>query len=202
MKKIAQGAEAVIYIDRGAVLKERVPKSYRLKHIDEALRKKRTKKEAKVIEDAGKLIPVPGLVNVNLTKRSIWMDLIKGEKIRDVLEKGDYRKLCKQIGVQVAKLHDANIIHGDLTTSNFILSEEDNKIYFIDFGLSFTSTKVEDKAVDLHLLKEAFASKHYKIWEACLNSVLQGYKATSEDAEAVINRYESVEKRGRNKAKW
>ncbi|MBW3010817.1 Kae1-associated serine/threonine protein kinase [Candidatus Woesearchaeota archaeon] len=201
MKKIAQGAEAVIFIDRGAVLKERVPKAYRLKEIDEALRKKRTKKEAKVIEDAGKLIPVPGLVNLDISKKSIWMDLIKGEKIRDILEKSEYRKLCRQIGIQIAKLHDADIIHGDLTTSNFMLGD-DKKIYFIDFGLSFTSAKIEDKAVDLHLLREAFESKHYTIWEACLNSVLEGYKETSKDAEAVISRYESVEKRGRNKTKW
>jgi tRNA A-37 threonylcarbamoyl transferase component Bud32 len=31
----------------------------------------------------------------------------------------------------------------------------------IDFGLSFVSDKVEDKAVDLHLFSEAVESKHF-----------------------------------------
>src|SRR4030042_1167648 len=48
----------------------------------------------------------------------------------------------------------SHIINGDLTTSNMILNP-DNKLYFIDFGLSFHSNKIEDKAVDLHLLKQA-----------------------------------------------
>ena len=38
----------------------------------------------------------------------------------------------------------------------------DKKIYLIDFGLSLYSNKPEDKAVDLHLLKQALESKHYR----------------------------------------
>ncbi len=71
-------------------------------------------------------------------------------------------------------------------------------IHFIDFGLSFTSTRMEDKAVDLHVLKQALESKHYKIFEKCYKSVLQGYTEYSEYKE-VIKRLEIVESRGRNR---
>ena len=36
----------------------------------------------------------------------------------------------------------------------------DSEIYFIDFGLSFVSGKIEDKAVDIYVLKRAFISTH------------------------------------------
>jgi Kae1-associated kinase Bud32 len=90
------------------------------------------------------------------------------------------------------------IIHGDLTTSNMILNSE---VFFIDFGLSFFSEKVEDKAVDLHLLRQALESKHYKVWEECFTAVRQGYEGTANDAELVLKRLEVVESRGRYKRK-
>jgi len=73
-------------------------------------------------------------------------------------------------------------------------AEEGNKVFFIDFGLSFVSTKTEDKAVDLHLLKQALESKHYKIWKDCFNAVLEEY-----NNKLILDRLMVVEKRGRNK---
>ena len=77
----------------------------------------------------------------------------------------------------------------------------DKEIYFIDFGLSFFSNKIEDKAVDLHLLRQALESKHYKIWEKAFESVLFGYKSKAQDAKEILARFEKVEERGRNKTK-
>jgi Kae1-associated kinase Bud32 len=94
-------------------------------------------------------------------------------------------------------MHDKDIIHGDLTTSNMILKE---KVYFIDFGLGFNSTRIEDKAVDLHLLRQAFESKHYKHFEEFFKEVLEGYKL-SKNWKEVLNRLEKVEMRGRYKRK-
>lgn len=34
-------------------------------------------------------------------------------------------KLAYQIGVAIARMHDADIVHGDLTTSNMMLRSED-----------------------------------------------------------------------------
>ena len=119
------------------------------------------------------------------------------KKVRDILEKSNYEKICREIGKRVADLHKNEIIHGDLTTSNIIFND---KIYFIDFGLSFFSKKLEDKAVDLHLLKQALESKHHTIWKKCFDSVLQGYQKAKYYKD-VKKRFEIVETRGRNKTK-
>jgi TP53 regulating kinase and related kinases len=210
MKQIGHGAEAVIYLSKDKegkdiVIKERIPKSYRLPEIDNDLRKSRTNREAKVIEAMP--VAAPKLYCVDNKAMKIEMEHIKGDKLSDVLEKKDYKKICKEIGKMVAEMHKKNIIHGDLTTSNMILAEgtktldgkekqKKDSIYFIDFGLSFFSTKDEDKAVDLHLLRQALESRHYTIFEESFKEVLLGYG----DKE-VIKKLEEVEKRGRNKAK-
>ncbi|MBW3018430.1 Kae1-associated serine/threonine protein kinase [Candidatus Woesearchaeota archaeon] len=203
MEIIGRGAEAVIRKKKqdGAeiAVKERIKKSYRIDEIDQELRKLRTRKEAKVLETINQVIPSPKLLKVDEKENLIEMEFVAGEKIRDVLEKEDYIALCKQIGMQVAKIHKKNLIHGDLTTSNFILKE--GKIYFIDFGLSFHSARIEDKAVDLHLLKQALESKHYTIWKECFEAAINGYTIESDEADDVLKRLEQVEKRGRYKEK-
>ena len=195
-KIIGSGAEAIIYLDKN-VIKDRIKKNYRIKEIDEKLRKSRTKREAKIFEKLAIIdFPAPRLIQTN-KKQIIEMDFIEGNKLRDVLNENNYKKLMNELGEKIAILHNNNIIHGDLTTSNFIVN---NQIYFIDFGLSFFSQKVEDKAVDLHLLKQALESRHYKIWEKSFKEVLQGYRAAS-DYKEVMQRFERVEKRGRYKQK-
>ncbi len=129
------------------------------------------------------------------------MPFIDGKRISDYLDKFPLKKqknVCKLIGESTAKLHDADIIHGDLTTSNMIL--KNNKLYFIDFGLGFISHKFEDKAVDLHLLKQALEAKHFKNWEILFREVLRGY-SKSKSHKTVLERLKSVEKRGRYRGK-
>lgn len=198
MKEIDSGAEAVIYLDKD-IIKDRVKKSYRLKEIDERLRKSRTRREVRILQKLAAVgFPAPRLIKCD-DKEKIVMELIEGPKLRDVLEKMDFVKLSEELGKKIAVLHNHGIIHGDLTTSNMIL--KDKEIYFIDFGLSFFSAKVEDKAVDLHLLKQALESKHYKIWQKCFKAALKGYRNEAKDSREVLNRFEKVEARGRNKAK-
>jgi len=76
---------------------------------------------------------------------------------------------------------------------------KDKNIYFIDFGLGFFSIKLEDKAVDIHLFRQALESKHYKTAEECFKYIVEGYKKESKDFNEVMNRLEKVEKRGRYK---
>lgn len=196
-KQIDKGAEAIIYLDEN-IIKDRIKKSYRLKEIDEKLRKSRTKREAKVLEKLTLTnFPVPKLIYCD-KKEIIEMEHIKGPKLRDVLEKKDYIRLSKELGKKIAIMHNNHIIHGDLTTSNMILN---NEIFFIDFGLSFFSHKIEDKAVDLHLLKQALESKHYKIWKKSFNAALNSYKKECNNGKEIIARLEKVEARGRYKGK-
>lgn len=109
--------------------------------------------------------------------------------------------LMDLIGVEIAKMHMADIIHGDLTTSNMMLrypsEAEDTSTLtqvvcrppfplfmfhphffgiqvLIDFGLSYHSLLVEDKAVDLYVLERAFSSTHPDS-EPLFASVLDAY---------------------------
>ncbi|MBW2994467.1 Kae1-associated serine/threonine protein kinase [Candidatus Woesearchaeota archaeon] len=195
---IGQGAEAILYKEDNTVLKDRICKDYRQADLDKSLRKTRTRREAKVLTKLKEIgVPGPELLNMDDKNMQISMSFINGDKVRDILHK-NHIELSKEIGRKVAKLHANKIIHADLTTSNMILDKE---IHFIDFGLSFFSTKEEDKAVDLHLLDRALESKHHEIHEECMQAVLEGYKESNPHAETVLNKLEKVQLRGRNKKK-
>ncbi len=195
-----QGAEAKISLSNKGdfIIKDRIKKSYRIKEIDDKIRKQRTKAEKKLLEKASKIINAPNplpLKEFNI----IEMPFIQGKKLSEHLDNfplEEQREICKKIGENTAKLHDNDIIHGDLTTSNMILSED--KVFFIDFGLGFISKKAEDKAVDLHLLKQALEAKHFKNWKVLFEQIELGYKK-SKEARKVLERLFAVEKRGRYK---
>ena len=118
--------------------------------------------------------------------------------MKDALYKSNQKKICEEIGKKIAVLHNNSIIHHDLTTSNMVIGKE---LFLIDFGLSFFSEKAEDKAVDLHLLKEGLESKHYKIWKECFDIALEAYKKEARNSNETLKRLEIVEKRGRYRAR-
>ncbi|MFH0870743.1 MAG: KEOPS complex kinase/ATPase Bud32 [archaeon] len=192
MREIARGAEAVIFEDKETVIKQRFKKGYRIAELDDELRSQRTKRESNLLRKIK--IAHPKLIDHD-DKENIVMEKIHGEKLRDVLDKRP--ELARRAGEMVAELHNQHIIHGDLTTSNMILDEEDNLV-FIDFGLSFQSQKVEDKAVDIHLFKQALNSKHHTVYERALREFFTGYKK-AEQHDQIIERLKAVELRGRYK---
>ena len=196
-KIIGRGAEAVIYLDEssGSVSKERLKKSYRIEEIDNKLRKLRTRSEARLMERASKIINTPKIISSSEKDKIISMSYIRGKKLSDALNSlNNSLDVCRIIGESVAKLHDANIIHGDLTTSNIIL--RNGKVYFIDFGLSFYSEKIEDKAVDVHLFKQALEARHFNKYDTLLRNFLEGYK-NSKNYDKVLQQLNKVEARGR-----
>ena len=201
MKLIKKGAEADIYVTKwensDTILKIRKPKNYRNPVLDKNLRKQRTIKEAQTIMDVKSCgIPTPLVYFVNLEKSSIMMQKIPGKPIHD-LPDSKIIALSKQMGSHVGLLHKNGIMHGDLTTSNFILYQ--NKVYVIDFGLSQKSIKPEDHAVDLRLIKEILNSAHAKIMEKAWKNFLMGYKnvvGTSRYLK-IIKLVSEIEGRGR-----
>lgn len=212
VKLIAQGAEAKIFLDKSTINKERIPKGYRHPKLDEEIRKQRTKREGKILFKALSAgVQVPRVLNANEkgepdNKFNLEIEFIDGDRLSETLNSYDEKKqfkVMKQIGEQVAILHENNLIHGDLTTSNTILKE--NKVYIIDFGLGFVSSKQEDKAVDLHLIKQALEAKHFRSpdhlrgqnHEDLFNQFKKGYQW--EDSNKILERLEAVEKRGRYK---
>jgi len=194
-KIIQQGAEAIISLDNNQILKNRIKKSYRLPQLDNKLRTSRTKSEAKIIEKLKNIIKVPKIIKTE--DNQIFMQYIKGKKLSEYLEKLNHQQIFKQLGKILTKLHNQEIIHGDLTTSNMIL--KNNKLYLIDFGLGFHSHKIEDKAVDLHLLKQALEAKHFTIADKCFKTILKHYKPSQH--KLIIKRIPVIESRGRYKKK-
>tara|TARA_Y100000310_G_scaffold339359_1_gene431802 strand:- start:788 stop:1405 length:618 start_codon:yes stop_codon:yes gene_type:complete len=203
MKLIGNGAEAKIYLDakKNRVVKRRLQKSYRLDIMDKKIRVQRTRREGKILSKLSGICP--DVVGVDDKGMEIVMNYVEGPLVRDVLEecdKGMRGKVMKLVGSNVGKMHVLDVAHGDLTTSNMILNDNDVKL--IDFGLGFVTKKLEDKAVDVHLLKHALESKHYRHSDELFEAFLKGYKTGNPDWLAVIERLKLVEKRGRYKRRF
>ena len=131
-------------------------------------------------------------------------------------------KISNDLGNMISNLHSGDLIHGDLTPSNIILKiKEDtnsellnnakdiilkNKtydyMYLIDFGLSSvalsTTSGIEDKAVDLYVLKRAIISSNPKS-EDLFEKAMDIYQKNCKNGKEIIERYKKVEMRGRKK---
>lgn len=188
---IAKGAESNIvkssYLGQNAVLKDRIPKNYRISEIDNKIRKSRCKLEAKLLSDAKRVgVVTPVLYDINLEDKSILMEEIEGVMVKDVIDDN----LAFRIGENISKLHGGDIIHGDITTSNIML--RDDQLVFIDFGLGRYSPLDEDKAVDLLVLKKSLQSIDYNLAVKYFDLVLKGY-----GNDKIAKNISDIESRGR-----
>jgi TP53 regulating kinase-like protein len=199
-KIISQGAEAIIYLKENKITKKRISKKYRHPELDKKIIKSRTKAETKILAKISKIINVPKVEKAE-EYNEIKMEFIEGDKLSEKLDHYSIKKQEKimiQLGQSIAKMHEQGIIHSDLTTSNILLKE--GKIFIIDFGLGFQNGKYEDKAVDIHLLKQALEAKHFKNWKTLFKQFEKAYKSfESKEAEKVFGILKKVEKRGRYK---
>jgi len=194
MKKIGEGAEAKIYLTsifgNIVLVKVRFRKKYRERALDESLRRSRTKQEAHamiIARRAGVRVPVV----VAFDKFSIYMQRLEGRLLREVLSDTNANlpyAVFVELGHELAKMHNANIAHGDFTPANIILNGNSHA-FIIDFGLSEITSSIEAKALDLLLMKRSITSEQY-------SAFLQGYAAYSKSKE-VLARLNEIEKRGR-----
>ncbi len=194
---IAKGAESNIvedkYLNENVILKNRVAKNYRIPEIDDEIRKSRTKLEAKLLSDVKRSgVKTPILYDVDLDEKTIKMEKIDGKMVKDIITI-DSDELAYEIGQNIAKIHNQNIIHGDITTSNMLVNSND-ELVFLDFGLGRYSDLFEDKAVDLLVLKKSLQSIDQKIANHIFEIVLKGY---SEDNDDIIKKIKEIESRGR-----
>ncbi|VVC05268.1 KEOPS complex subunit Bud32 [uncultured archaeon] len=201
LKCIAKGAEADIYITswngQNSILKIRKKKDYRVHSLDTRIRTLRTIREAKMISESKSFgIPTPLVYFVDEKKCKIYLQFIKGKLVRDLSLK-QIVKTCKEIGKMVGTLHRNGIMHGDLTTSNFILSQK--RLVILDFGLSQKTGAIDDYAIDLRLFKEVLNSAHALIVDDAWISFVRGYRSILGKTltEKVINEVSVIEKRGR-----
>lgn len=191
MKVIAQGAEATIYEDENAIIKERKSKAYRHPTLDAKILKSRTKKEAKLLEKLKTHnVNVPSVIRVDGNR--IVMEKIDGVPLKTVINDANQQDYMQQVGDIVSKMHSLDIIHGDLTTLNFLV--KNGTVFIIDFGLGFSSTKAEDKAVDLYVFEKALKCAHK---EEYAESFFNSYFSTA--SKEILNRLEKVRLRGRKR---
>ncbi len=194
---IASGAEAVIALEGNTIIKTRIEKRYRLKEIDESIRRERTKIEARLISEARRCgVPTPIIRDV--TDFEIRMEYIEGTALKNIVNPS----LSEETGELIGCLHTCRIIHGDLTTSNIIVPGfksgviKDGKLFLIDFGLAYIDKTLEARGVDIHVLFQTFESTHEN-HEELIEAFKKGYAMTFQDAGKVFERVAEIESRGR-----
>ncbi|MFY9873504.1 MAG: Kae1-associated kinase Bud32 [Candidatus Nitrosopolaris sp.] len=194
---IKKGAEANIYITKWygkkAIVKIRAAKPYRHSFMDTQIRRRRSVNEAhmlSVAKIAG--VPCPFVYFMDPVRCEIVMEFIAGQNAKEIMN-GD---LSLQMGKYAGLLHLKNIVHGDLTTSNFIVS---SRLVLLDFGLSFYSERLEDKAVDVRLIKEIFNSAHFSIHASLFENFLTGYLDImgEKPIRKILEKVSDIEGRGR-----
>lgn len=216
MELISQGAEGKVYKtlfhDRLVIVKERLHKRYRAPELDRKLTRQRLLQEARCMvkcRKAGVRTPSIYMIDTNC----MYIELIEGSTLKQLLY--DSKKLsncyhtdsiiwAKQIGAAIALMHDIDVIHGDLTTSNIMINtiKTDNGVNFeavlIDFGLGMMQANAEDKAVDLYVLERAFISTHPGS-ESIVSLILEEYTKAAKKGAAVLQKLDAVRLRGRKR---
>jgi len=203
---VKKGAEANLFLEewqgRKVIMKRRLPKRYRLPKIDEKIRAYRTIHESQLLhyaKEAG--VPTPTIFMVDLADSNIIMEFVEGKQVKQALNdlsSEERQRLSNHIGELIGRLHCDDIVHGDLTTSNMILTPT-CKVVFVDFGLGEKTVELELRGVDLHLMKRAFQSTHFRYAEECFKAVLEGYAQVvgEEMAQKVHGKIRAIERRGR-----
>lgn len=201
MQLIKKGAEGDIFLTiwnkKKSIIKSRKKKDYRNITLDQRIRKQRTIREAEIISEVKSFgISTPLIYNVDSKNCTIVMQYVDG-KLVNSLSEIKLISVCKEIGKIVGTMHKNGIMHGDLTTSNFIISG--GRVFVLDFGLAVKTNKPEDHAVDLRLFKEILNSAHANIMKKAWPNFLKGYKNAVgyERFNKVTNLVAVIESRGR-----
>ncbi|KAG5725144.1 putative serine/threonine-protein kinase like protein [Termitomyces sp. T112] len=221
------------------LLKYRFTKQYRHPSLDASLTRSRVAGEARTLLKCLRSgVNVPGVRMVDAAAGALGIEWIEGKSVRCLLPGGaddegetneevepkvdndgdnllkeygvSVEKLMGLIGIQLAKMHAADVVHGDLTTSNMMLRHPSSftsnvpdtptELVLIDFGLSYVSSLVEDKAVDLYVLERAFLSTHPES-EPLFASVLASYsEELGKEWPAISRRLDDVRLRGRKRS--
>lgn len=180
-----RGAEAVLdtrqLLKRKVVVKSRRPKDYRIAELDSKLRAERTRSEARLLNRA-KIAGILCPTVLEVDDFDITMSFVQGKRPHM------NEKQAHETGVILAKLHEADIIHGDYTPANLIASG--SGIFVIDFGLGYVSNDIEDKAVDVFTMLRSIGNEKAKA------AFTEGYGRYGKSA-SVMKRVKDVEKRVR-----
>ncbi|HJJ89461.1 MAG TPA: bifunctional N(6)-L-threonylcarbamoyladenine synthase/serine/threonine protein kinase [Methanocorpusculum sp.] len=183
------GAEAVVDLNGLNAVKRRLSKGYRVPALDAHIISERTRAEARCISTARRGgVPVPVIRDV--TANAIVLEKLNGDILKYIIN----AESAYAAGVSVGKLHRAGIVHGDLTTSNMIWTNE--RVYLLDFGLAQMTDAIEPRGVDLHVLFQTLESTTSFPVEL-QQAFCDGYRSIFFDADVVLGRAQEIEQRGR-----
>lgn len=191
-----RGAEAVVekieWQGSSAISKVRNKRSYRHPDLERRLVTERLRSESRVIERLlSKGISVPALYEVNIEKSQIIMELIDGITLEKGLRTDKFHDYLVSSAKVLSQIHSSGVVHGDPTTSNFMISE---KIYAIDFGLSTFNDDAESRASDIRVFLESLEAHHSEI--SGREIFIEAYSAW-ESSKEVLEALEVLELRGR-----
>ena len=184
---------------RPAILKVRRPKEYRDAALDARIRKQRTAREARMIQRAKSAgVPAPIVYFVDVGRSSIVMQLMPGRPA-SLFSGSRLVELSGQMGRAAGMLHAAGIMHGDLTTANFVAPPGGGPACAIDFGLSASTGKPEDHAVDLRLFREVLGSAHVEEMGGAWDKFMSEYASAvgGRRAGRIAGLVSAIEARGR-----
>jgi TP53 regulating kinase and related kinases len=206
MQRFHRGAEADLFLTEigpwKAVVKRRVRKKYRIAKLDQRIRSERTIREANALRDAKRAgVRAPSVLSVDMEDFAIAMSFVDGEIARsclDQLPRREQTSVLYEIGQQIGALHEAGLVHGDMTTSNVIISRN-GLPFMLDFGMSSHSTDPEDQATDLHLLQRSISTSHVLDSRRSEKPIREGYRREFGDKQASITflRQKEIARRGR-----
>ena len=232
MSSFLSGGDGISIRGRRSIVKQRFAKTYRHPDLDRKLRHARMVHEARcLVRCAREGIDVPQVYFVDEHEMSLHLEFIDGWTVKDYLlqgeqeggegggDNGKWDRVADAIGAAVAKIHDAGIIHGDLTTSNMMIRRHPRRptvggeessddaadasaavadadaltplcITLIDFGLGMQSaSNPEDRAVDLYVLERAMASTHPGSDVRLVPRVMESYRRACKSGH-----YQTMEK--------
>ncbi len=201
MRLLCRGAEADIYATshgrHPAILKARRPREYINARLDAKIRRSRTIREAQMISTIKAFgVAAPLVLDLDVGRHRIVMQRIRGT-IVGTMRAARLKSACAEIGLIAARLHSNGVVHGDMTTSNFIVSN--GRTFVIDLGLSSRSVRDEDCAVDLRLFREVLNSVHADDADSSWKAFVSSYGPALGKArlERVLGIVADIERRGR-----
>ncbi|KAI6659986.1 TP53-regulating kinase-like [Oopsacas minuta] len=206
-----QGAEARIYkssiFNKPCIVKERFLKCYRHPTLHKKLSDKRMIQEARSLVRCHTIgVRTPLVYHTDLDTHKLYLELLPHPLLNDLIssleareqQSADITDTIRDVGRQIALMHDNDVIHGDLTTLNILVDIKSGDSYFIDFGLSSVSSLSEDKAVDLYVLERAITSSHPKMSQL-FTDILTSYAQYSSKTAKTLNKLKEVRQRGRKR---
>ncbi len=182
VERLHLGAEAEVWkgdwFGKPAVRKQRRPRSWRHPNLDHRLGVRRMISEARLLIRTRKAgLSVPAVWDLDYESGQLIVEFLNGRPLIELLndpglDEEGAKALLQRVGGAVRRLHRVAITHGDLSTNNILIDDEE--VQLIDFGLASVEYDVERFGIDLHVLDEILGASHPQ-WEGAIDWAIDGY---------------------------